>query len=336
MFFFPRTTWTRLFLAVAIVQSLSALSLEACVFVIVEDDLDPRAFQVASGHTVPMYFSLFIFAFIYELFIVYDALRLNSMIQVVGLCIYNTLILIYAAVQPLHVKKALNTLSTSFSSGLYSLLPPELNTWQRISPVLVTVLVVQAVATTTLIFVAYKLHFEFAWVVYKVLHADLSMKRRLLTFQIYVALVKFDFFFFLGFLVQIVTLFIDRTDPEYGLSIAGIFVALAVMCLAIYCAKIESKLGTLAIIAAYIGAAVYLGYKLSVLHTEDNLLLIIFAAITLVMVLCTIVVAILCMANFDKGLKDFEIPHPNAPQMDTDLESAQDYSFRPPIRMELD
>lgn len=134
-----------------------------------------------------MYFSLFIFAFVYELIVVYDALRLNSMIQIVGLCIYNILLLAYAAYQPSNVQKALSVLSTSMAAspdGLRSLLPPDLHTWDRIVPALLGLILLQVVATAVLCFLAYKLHFEFAWVVYKVIHADLSMKKRLLRFQV--------------------------------------------------------------------------------------------------------------------------------------------------------
>jgi hypothetical protein len=131
-----------------------------------------------------MYFSLFIFAFIYEVVIVYDALRLNSMIQVVGVCIFNFLMLIYAAVQPGQVKYSLNQLSDSLVLGVRPILPPELNTWLRVRPMLYAVLSVQALAAAVLSIVAYKLHGEFAWVVYKVINGDISMKRRLLTFQV--------------------------------------------------------------------------------------------------------------------------------------------------------
>lgn len=219
-----------------------------------------------------MYLSLFIFAFVYEIIIVYDALRLNSMIQLVGVCIYNFLLLMYAAAQPTNVKKALDGLETSFAMGVTPLLDPGHHTWQRIFPALIAVILVQAIATFTLAFLTYKLHFEFAWVVYKVIHADLSMKKRLLNFQvrvfllyvclarrltltrgifsqIYLALIKFDFFFLLGFLVQVAVLVKNpQTDPELWLSVAGIFVAFAIMCLAIYFAMTENKVGTIAII----------------------------------------------------------------------------------------
>lgn len=315
-----------------------------------------------------MYLSLFIFAFVYEIGIVYDALRLNSMIQLVGVCIYNFLLLIYAAAQPSHVEKSLYGLEHSWALGVTPLLDPEHHTWQRISPALIAVILVQAIATLALAFLTYKLHFEFAWVVYKVLSADLSMKKRLLNFQIYLTLIKFDFFFFLGFLVQVVVLIRSpRTDPELGLSVAGIFVALAVMCLAIYFAMTENKVGTMAIIVrispspphghllvpwlcwladlnipkqvAYFGAVVYLSYKLSILYNESNYLLIVFDVLTLAMMLCTIIMALICMASFDQGLRSYTMPQKKAPDEDIYLHHryTQSYAYPPQSpRMDLE
>ncbi|KAK8034106.1 hypothetical protein PG993_009101 [Apiospora rasikravindrae] len=331
--YFPSTILTRLFLAVALTQSILALGLEAYVFVTVERDLDPTAVGITEGHTVPSYFSLFIFAFVYELVLVYDALKLSSMIQLVGLCIYNALLLMYAAVQPSSVKKALDLLARTFDMDVTPLLKPGRHTWERISPALTAVIVDQAVATAALFVLTYKLRSEFAWVVYKVLNADLSMRRRLLNFQIYMALIKFTFFFLVGFLVQIVSLIPDpRHDPELPLTVVGIFVALAVMCLGIYCAMTEKKAGTVVVIVAYVGAGIYLSYKLSVLYSDDNYPLITFNAVALAMVICNIVMAMVCMANFGKGLSTYTIPQKKLPQEDIHLHNTQTYMYGAGVR----
>ncbi|KAK8065135.1 hypothetical protein PG997_011882 [Apiospora hydei] len=319
------------------------------VFVTVESDLDPTAVGIYEGHTVPSYFSLFIFAFVYELVLVYDALRLNSMIQLVGLCIFNTLLLLYAAAQPSGVKKALDVLAHAKNMDITPLLKPGRHTWERISPALTAVIVDQAVATAALFVLTYKLRSEFAWVVYKVLNADLSMKRRLLNFQVYMALIKFNFFFLVGFLVQTVSLVPDRNhDPEFPLTIVGIFVAFAAMCLAIYCATYEKKAGTVTIIVrpeltnafpsvsalteeyrqvAYMGAAAYLSYKLSVLYSEDDYPLITFNCVALAMVICNIVMAMVCMANFGKGLSTYTRPQKKLPQEDFHLHDTQSFMY---------
>jgi hypothetical protein len=154
------------------------------VFITVQNDLNPAAFQVTSGRTVRLYLSLFTLAYVFQFVIIYDALRLSSMIQVVGVCIYNLFLLAYAVVQPVHIEKDLKLLSESLAMGVTPILPPELNTWSRVRPFLWVVTSVQAIATVTVFYLAFKLHYELAWLVYKVINANRSIRRRLLHFQV--------------------------------------------------------------------------------------------------------------------------------------------------------
>ncbi|KAK3339387.1 hypothetical protein B0H65DRAFT_476307 [Neurospora tetraspora] len=301
----PETTWTRAFLAVAVVQALVASSLEAYVLIAVERCFEPEVIQVARGHTVPMFFALFIFGFVYQLFLVYDALRSSSMIQIVGLCLYNLCLLLYAIFQPWEIKDALESLASNRTWDGKPLLTPGTDAWGDSKPALVALALVVAVATAMFYSVAWKLRSEFAWLVYKAINADLSMKKRVLILQSYVALLKFDMFFLLGFLAQnMIYASANMGKPEFGLSIGAILLVLLVIWLAVVCALRENKVGTLVIIVAHFAAAGFLCYKLTNIP-RALFMFRAFAAITLVMTLCTIGMAVLCLVNFGKGVKTF-------------------------------
>lgn len=88
---------------------------------------------------------------------------------------------------------------------------------------------------------------------------------------------------------------------------------------------------------AYVGAALYLAYKLSVLYNEGNYLLIVFAAITLLMMVATIIMAIICMTNFDKGLIAYTMPQQKLPHENIHLRYTQNYAYPPQSpRMDLE
>lgn len=57
----------------------------------------------------------------------------------------------------------------------------------------------------------WKIYTEFGWKVYKLLGADRSVKRMFVHLQVFLCLVKFDLFFFIGFTVQVRVLFVVYT-----------------------------------------------------------------------------------------------------------------------------
>ena len=165
-------------------------------------------------HSGISYLTLFIFAHVFLIGLVYDALRLKNTIQVIGLCFFNGALFIYAAIQMDQIKEANDYLESDNRS--------KRNIWPDIQPFLIAIPCVLGLCTILMSIVAWKLYDEFAWTIYKHISADLRMKRRYLTFQIFVALLKFDFFFFLGFTIQFLVIVLDSSDIEFQLTIVVI------------------------------------------------------------------------------------------------------------------
>ena len=127
--------------------------------------------------------TLYIFGLLYELLLVWDALRLKNTIQVIGLCFYNLGLLIYAAVQMDQIDDAKNNLLTypGDSDDGHAV---DRDIWATLKPFLIAIPCVIALGTACMAFVARKLYDEFAWTIYKHISADLRMKRRYLTYQV--------------------------------------------------------------------------------------------------------------------------------------------------------
>jgi hypothetical protein len=85
-------------------------------------------------------------------------------------------LLIYAAVQISQIHDAIRGLTAKYIHT---------NVWSEINPFLIAIPCVIAVGTVAMSFVARKLYNEFAWTIYKHISADLKMKRRYLTYQVY-------------------------------------------------------------------------------------------------------------------------------------------------------
>jgi hypothetical protein len=132
--------------------------------------------RYSETRTIPTYLAVFMFGYIYQLWLVWDALRLKNTIQVIGLVIYNIGILIYAAIQFDQIKDAADSLNKeAFVNEQF---------WIDVKPMLIALPCLMALATILFAFEAWKLYDEFAWTIYKHISADLRLKRRYLTYQV--------------------------------------------------------------------------------------------------------------------------------------------------------
>jgi hypothetical protein len=109
--------------------------------------------------------------------LVYDALRAQNTIQIIGLCVMNLGILVYTAIQKDQIEEAFQNLLDE------DVIDPDY--WSSVRPFLVALPCVIALGTIILSFIAWKLYDEFAWTIYKQISADLRLKRRFLIYQVY-------------------------------------------------------------------------------------------------------------------------------------------------------
>lgn len=254
--YMPSSRWSWSFLMIAVFQAVIGLALEGYVFARFQIALSDDARGSTESRTIPTYLALFIFGFIYQLALVWDALRLKNTIQVIGLCLYNLGLLVYAAVQYDQINDAVTQLRLKQGQ-----IDPGFG--EEVRPLLITVPCVLALGTIAFSFIAWKLYDEFAWTIYKHISADLRLKRRYLVYQIYIALLKFDFFFFLGFTVQFVVVVRDNTSSiETYLTIAAIPVTIFILLAAAWFTRRESTIGMCATIFLYFAAMAYFLFKL--------------------------------------------------------------------------
>lgn len=301
----PHSRWQWAFVLTALIQAAIVLTFEAYVFAIFQIDLD-HLDTTSAGEpntqpktTIPTFLTLYIFGFLYQLFLVYDALHRKNTIQIIGLCMYNVGLLIYGAVQMNQIQEAVNDLGRQGET--------------KTRPFLIAIPCVLGLGTVLLAVEAWKLYDEFAWTIYKHISADLRLKRRYLTYQIYIALLKFDFFFFLGFTVQFVVIVIDRGSVEFGLTVAAIPVTIIILIMAGIFTRRENIWGMIPTIILYFGGLGYFLFKLVRMYSKAREQaykparkeLTTFAVLTIILIITTIINACMCTHNFNKGLKPY-------------------------------
>ncbi|SPO02393.1 uncharacterized protein DNG_05066 [Cephalotrichum gorgonifer] len=307
---FVSTKWAAIFFGVVSLQAVLCLAFEAYVFGRFQSDLRPYLHQPepdAQYKTIPTFLTLFIFGFLYEVVVVWDALRMKNTIQVIGVTIANVAMLIYTATQVDQIQTAIDILAR-----YNALKSPEEEIWGDIRGFLIAIPCIIAAVTVGMAFCSWKLYQQFAWDILKHIGADYRMKKRFLHYQIYIALLKFDFFFFLGFMVQFLVVVNSERDFEFGLTIAVIPITIVILLAAAYFVRRENKWGTGLVMICYLGALTYFIFKLvriyqprtAEVYRPVRKSLSAFSVITILLILLTIANATICIRNFGQGLKE--------------------------------
>lgn len=256
-----------------------------------------------SSRAIPTYFALFLFAEIFGLVVAWDSLRLKNTIQVIGLCIYHLALLAYAVIQIDQIRDSLLSLSL-LNDAIWGRSIDSLQPW------LVTIPCIIGAGTIVMGYFAYRLYEEFGWTIFKHIGADLAMRRRYMAYQIFLALLKFDFIFFVGFTIQFTVIILDVHDPEFGLTVAVIPVTIIGLLFTTWAVRREKRWGMYVTLTYFLCAMAYFLFKLIRIYTGPDRTeygsakrpLVTFAVLTLLLLVASMVNAIVCMRNFDKGL----------------------------------
>jgi len=289
----PDSIACRLYVLTVLLETIVDISIEADLLLrvkTVSDDDD------LSSRRLPVYMSIFAFAHVFQLGMAIDAVHNRNTLQFLFLTVFNAFFLIYAVVQIFEIRGSI----PADTSGISDI---PVNILTAVIPIVISVAEVAYIA------LGWKIWREFGWKVYKRLGADRRVKRMFAQYQIFLCIMKFDVFFFIGFSIQLIWLVLNRQNWEWYVTCAALPCSFLLLVDGILAARYENKQMMISFMLGCVGAMVYFVYKLiKIILNHDTIqkavmTLAAFAIIAIIFLLGTFVMAIIVLRNFGGGLK---------------------------------
>jgi hypothetical protein len=288
-----------LFLLVTLAEAAADVSIEAVLLSRFRQS--QGSFSVSGGNlsALPVFLVVFGMAHLYQCFLAVDAIVNRNTILVFGLVAFNLAFLVYALIQ---IEEIRGVLGDGVIPGTSQSVPVQVLTG--------AIPVIIGIASAIFVVLAYFLWKEFGWQIYKTIGADRRLKRAHMHFQIFVCFLKFDFFTFIAYNLQLVLVVLSKSTAEFWVTAFAAPVSLFLLIFAWYSVRKEWKWGAIVFMCGLWGGAGYFAYKLFRIwqqrlgpYRDVYKSLTVFSVLALALLLATFIITIRCMLNFDIGLK---------------------------------
>ncbi|KAI5479293.1 hypothetical protein MNV49_003811 [Pseudohyphozyma bogoriensis] len=292
-----------IFLCLIVLQTLVVLAMIALVYATISDASDDSTSDfIASSpklESIATYLGLFILAALFEILVSLDSLLQKNIMQLALLIPFQIAMVIYSAMLPSQLRSGI--------AGTYAdtdFVQHHVRAYAIVIP--------STIGAITIIMngFTYRLWHEFGWDKFKLLGASLQIKRMYTLYQIFLCLLKFDAFFFVGFSIQFLVLVSGTPTAEFVITIAAVPIILVCLILAAVAVRLESRAGVYTFFVLDAAGMAYFIYKIVRIfdagdrYASVKKTLTIFSVINFIMLGATFIVAGFCLLNFDLGLKE--------------------------------
>ncbi|KAJ5181722.1 hypothetical protein N7449_011869 [Penicillium cf. viridicatum] len=265
----------------------------------------PKITQVVVSYMIPINLAILVFACVYEFILALDAIHNKNNFLLFAIYVSNMCSFAYS-VMKYQLMESTTTRLFKYRYGYPTLVDTTRNVWPLIQPAIITVCVIIGFGTLVMSPCVYFLHREYSWTIYKCVHGSRQTRTRYLFYEIFLVLIKLNFYFLIGFIIQYNLIYVHSIRLEYILTMCLIPAAFICMLLGIYFVQHERTWGVIGVIICYFGLLAYLISPIIILCKDSILgkdMMLLFAVVSLLLTVATVVCAIVCITNFHRGFK---------------------------------
>jgi len=264
----------------------------------------------AQGRSMTIYHVLFISSQFFQLVLCIDALYHQNTIQLIALSLFIFAGLAFSAIQV--YQSTFLIVDNGISSSVQQLILKQNDTLPKDAvPYEIVIIIVMLISSVSFAYLAYKLYQEFGWTIYKKIGANMEMRDRYKMYQIFIMLLKFDVFFFLGFSIQFLALVVilEATKEILQHIILSVLTSAGMIIVGFWGVQTERRVLMYLFKVGVCVAEGYIIWKIvDVSMNPDKyhgtkIFVTFFLSVTLVLGIITHIISFLCLKNFDKGLK---------------------------------
>ncbi|KAJ1564388.1 hypothetical protein HK405_014995, partial [Cladochytrium tenue] len=266
---------------------------------------------VGNDRAITVYIGLFMAAQFFQLYLSFDAITTSSVIQLIATTVFDLAITVYSVIE--YVQSARVTSTDFLGTTISTILDGQGFVRHRSAVVEVVAIVASVAFFAGWLFLSAKLYNVFGWSIFKNMGADVNVRYQLYVYHIYMMLLKLDVFFLLGFVAQYISLVVYNTSNEviYSNIFTQVPLAIVLLLLAYFSVKRESRVLMCILIVGLLGGLGYLVFRLDDIYvisaqrySSSRTSLTLFIVLTAVLIIATIVVGVMAMMNFGKGLQE--------------------------------
>ncbi|KAJ3412534.1 hypothetical protein HDV05_000615 [Chytridiales sp. JEL 0842] len=254
-----------------------------------------------------IYRSAFIASVVFGVYVSWDALLTQNLIEVISIIFYSIGQLVFTVIQIDQTNATFRTLSFTAPDGASN----DVSRYPAYKASEITLVVVTAAWLIIYTFLAYKLKLEFGWTLYRLTGGDKALDRAFTSYHILLLLLKFSIFFLVLFSVILLGLSNPSRTSELVTPIVGVPTTAAYALLGYLGLRREKKpmifvfFAMSAVLAAYVGFRLFRAFD-PMLEGDYRAIrrpLSLYGALVLVLLMGCCVYAVVCMRNFGVGLK---------------------------------